>query len=91
MSICLRRHEFIAGLGGAAGWPFAARAQRSALPAVGWLDNSTLEARRDWLAAFHAGLRETGYREGENLALVYGWADNRSERLAPLAGDLVRR
>jgi P27 family predicted phage terminase small subunit len=93
MRLCLRRREFIAALGGAAAvvWPVAARAQRSALPVVGWLDSPALEARRDWLAAFHAGLRETGYREGVNVALVYGWADNRSESLAPLAADLVRR
>ena len=88
----MRRRDFIALLGGAgAAWPLIAPAQRAALPVVGWLGSSSLEAQRDYLAAFHVGLRETGYREGENVALVYGWADNRSERLAPLAGDLVRR
>jgi putative ABC transport system substrate-binding protein len=87
----MRRREFITLLGGAAAWPLAARAQQGRLPAVGWLDSSSFEARRDNVTAFHAGLRETGYREGENVVLVYAWADNRSERLAPLAGDLVRR
>ena len=88
----IRRRDFITLLGSAAAaWPIAARAQKAKLPVVGWLDSSSLEARRDTLTAFHTGLQETGYREGENVVLVYAWADNRSERIAPLAADLVRR
>jgi putative ABC transport system substrate-binding protein len=69
----MRRREFMTLLGGAAGvWPLVARAQRAALSVVGWLSSSSLEAQRDYLVAFQVGLRETGYREGENVALVYG-------------------
>ena len=65
------RRDFIMLLGGAAAtWPLAARAQQAAPPVVGWLDSSSREARRDGVAAFHAGLQETGYREGENVVVV---------------------
>jgi putative ABC transport system substrate-binding protein len=88
----MRRREFITLLGGAAvAWPISARAQQAALPVVGWLDSSSLEARREWLAAFHAGLRETGYREGENLVFVYNYAEDQYDRLPALTSDLVRR
>jgi putative ABC transport system substrate-binding protein len=83
----MRRREFIAGLGAAA-WPVAARAQQ---PAVGWLDTLSFEARRDAVAAFHAGLEETGYREGQNVMFEYRWAEGQYDRLPSLAADLVRR
>jgi putative ABC transport system substrate-binding protein len=86
------RRKFITLLGGAAvGLPLAARAEQVAVPVVGWLDPGSLEARRDTLAAFYAALQETGYREGRNVTLVYSWAENRSERFARLAADLVSR
>ena len=67
----MRRRDFITLLGGAvATWPLAVRAQKAAPPVVGWLDTSSREARRDNLTAFHAGLQETGYREGENVVVV---------------------
>jgi putative ABC transport system substrate-binding protein len=88
----IARRDFITLLGGAATWPLAVRAQQQpALPVVGFLGIRSLEAGRSVIAAFRAGLQETGYREGQNVAFAYAWADNRSERLAPLAADLVRR
>jgi putative ABC transport system substrate-binding protein len=86
----MRRREFIAGLGSTAAWPLAARAQ-GALPVVGWLDTSSFGARRDGVAAFHAGLQKTGYREGQNVAFEYRWAEGQYDRLPSLAADLVRR
>jgi putative tryptophan/tyrosine transport system substrate-binding protein len=85
----MRRREFIAGLGGAAAaWPLAARAQRPAMPVIGYLAPSTRDSGRD--TGFHRGLAETGYVEGRNLTVEYRWAEFRLERLPALANDLVR-
>ena len=69
----MRRREFITLLGGTAAWPLAA--QQQALPVVGWLDTLSLEWRRNALAGFHAGLQESGYREGQNVVFEYRWAE----------------
>ena len=88
----MRRREFIAGLGGAAAWPIAARAQQAALPLVGWLIRSASpdDARRV-IAAVKQGLAGTGFVEGRNFAFEYRFADNHPERLPVPAADLVRR
>jgi putative ABC transport system substrate-binding protein len=85
----IRRREFIAGLGGAAAWPLAARAQQRAMPVVGQLSSGSLETTREGAAVFLKGLAETGYVEGRNVAIVHRWADYRLDRLPGLAADLV--
>jgi putative tryptophan/tyrosine transport system substrate-binding protein len=87
----MKRRTFIAGLGSAAVWPVAVRAQQRAMPVIGYLDAGSLETRRGNVAAVHRGLSETGYVEGRNLAVEYRWADDRLDRLPALADDLVRR
>jgi putative tryptophan/tyrosine transport system substrate-binding protein len=87
----MRRREFIAGLGSAMAWPVVARAQQVAVPVVGWLDPTSPEARRDFVAAFHLGLADAGYVEGRNVAVERRWAEGRNDRLGALAADLVWR
>ena len=88
----MRRRDFISLLGTtAAAWPFAARAQQPTMPAIGFLDSRSPEAVVSRLRALRQGLQESGYIEGENVAIVYRYAENQLERLSDLARDLVQR
>jgi putative ABC transport system substrate-binding protein len=90
MRIRLRRRDFIAGLGGAAAWPLAARAQKSAIPVIGYLNFGSPESDAPRLTGLRRGLNQTGYVEGRNFVIEYRWAGNQADRLPALAADLVQ-
>jgi putative ABC transport system substrate-binding protein len=86
----MRRRDFIAALGTAAAWPLVARGQQTAMPVVGILNSTTIEAFREYLAEFRRGLAELGYVEGRNVAFEHRAAEDHYARLPGLADDLVR-
>ena len=92
MTVTIGRRELLAALGGtAAAWPLAARAQQLVMPVVGFLHPASVHAAGDQLRAFHQGLKEAGFVDGENVAIEYRWANNRTDRLPELAAELARR
>jgi putative ABC transport system substrate-binding protein len=88
----MRRRDFITLIGGtAASWPLAARAQQATMLVIGFLDSRLPDAVADRLRGFRQGLKDTGYVEGENAAIVYRFAENQGDRLPALAAELVSR
>ncbi len=88
----LRRRDFIQLVGGTAfAWPLTALAQQSAMPVVGLLGSTSAQGFPAPVAAFRQGLQEAGYREGQNVAIEYRWADDQLDRLPALAAELVHR
>jgi ABC-type uncharacterized transport system substrate-binding protein len=91
MASYIGRRKFLATLGGAAAWPVAARAQQAAMPVIGLLDPRSPDAMADRLRAFRLGLKDVGYVEGENVTIIYRFAEDQYDRLPELAAELVRR
>ena len=88
----MRRRQFIAGLGSAAAWPLAARAQQVAVPLIGFLSHQTADdGYKNITVPFLQGLKETGYVEGQNVAIDYRYWGDQYDRLPALVADLVRR
>ena len=87
----MRRRDCIQGIVGSAGaWPLAARAQQT-MPVIGFLDPRSPDAMADRLRAFRLGLKDVGYVEGENVTIIYRFAEDQIDRLPELAAELVRR
>jgi putative ABC transport system substrate-binding protein len=87
----MRRRDVITFLGGAAAWPLGARAQQAAMPVVGFLSTRGASDDPHLVAAVRQGLKDTGYVEGQNVAIEYRFAEHQNDRLPGMAADLVRR
>jgi len=88
----MKRRDFIALLGGATSWPFTAMAQQPAMPVVGFLTSRTAQQAEYLLPSLRAGLKESGYVEGQNVTIDYRYANNRNDLLAfEWLGHLARR
>lgn len=87
----MRRREFITAIGVTAASTLMARAQQPRIPLVGFLSVGSANTSALLVAAFRQGLQETGYIEGQNIAIEFRWADGQYDQLPALASDLVGR
>jgi putative tryptophan/tyrosine transport system substrate-binding protein len=87
----MRRRDLIKLLGSVAAWPITARAQRSATPVVGFLSSASPVSWAPFVSGFRKGLNETGFIEGQNVAIEYRWAEGNYNRLSGLVADLINR
>jgi putative ABC transport system substrate-binding protein len=87
----MRRREFVTLLGGAVAWPLAIRAQNPAMPVIGFLHVASAKPFVHIVAGFRQGLKETGFIEGQNVAIEFRWAEGQVDRLPEMAADFVHR
>ncbi len=87
----MRRRDFIAGVGASSAWPFAAKAQQTSLPVVGFLNSASPDGYAPMAAAFAQGLRQMNYVEGRTVSIEHRWAHDQNDRLPALVADLVSR
>ena len=87
----MKRREFVGLVSGAAAWPLMAWAQQAGMPTIGFLDSGFAKGMEAYLDGFRRGLKETGYVEGENVAIVYRWSEGRMDRLKTFAAELAAR
>ena len=88
----MKRREFITLLGGAAAaWPLDAHPQQAAIPVIGFLDTRSSDGMTSRLASFRQGLKEVGLVEGENVTIIYRWAEDQVDRLPDMARELAHQ
>ena len=87
----MNRRTFVALALGSAGWSLNAAAQQRRGPVIGFIHLTSQELTPEYLAAFHQGLGEKGYVDGQNVSVEYRWAQGHNDRMPTLIADLVSR